>query len=85
MNDRGLWHISINHRYMVVALDQVKSAEDVPSSQLVPQILHVGQGIPVWGGDVVETPVVTHHMAARSCQISSPCEEEKPRDCVTGV
>ena len=57
-DDRNLWHISISNRYLVVALDQVKSAEDMAAGQLVPQVLHVGQGIPVWGGDVVEAPVV---------------------------
>ena len=43
-DDRGLWHISISNRYLVKALDQVNSAEDAASGQLVPQVLHVGQG-----------------------------------------
>ena len=43
----------------MVALDQVQLAEESASCQAAVQVLHVGQGVPVWGGDVVEVAVVT--------------------------
>ena len=47
----GDWHL-------VVALDQVQLAEDLASGQAAVEVLHVGQGIPVRGSDVVESAVV---------------------------
>ena len=41
-----------------VAFDKVQPAEDDAASQLAAEVLHVGQGVPVRGGDVVEPPVV---------------------------
>ena len=43
----------------MVALDQVELAEDLASGKVAVKVLHVGQGIPVRGGDVVEAAIVT--------------------------
>ena len=48
----------------MVALDQVELAEDLASGQVAVKVLHVGQGIPVRGGDVVEAAIVTTGLPA---------------------
>ena len=40
----------------MVAFDKVQLAEDCGSVEVVGQVLHVGQGVPVGGGDQVEAP-----------------------------
>ena len=42
----------------MVALDQIEPAEVGAASQLAAEVLHVGERVPVWCGDV-ESPVVT--------------------------
>ena len=42
----------------MVAFDKFLTAEDSAAGQLTTEVLHVGQGVPVRGGGVVEPPVV---------------------------
>ncbi len=43
----------------MVAFDQVQLAKDGGTVEVVGKVLDVGQGVPVGGGELVETPVVS--------------------------
>ena len=57
-DDGTLWHIRVRNWYLMLALEEIQVAEHLATRQLGAQVLHVGQGVPVWGGDVVEVPVL---------------------------
>ena len=42
-----------------MAFDEVQAAEDLANCQFATEVLNVGKGVPVRGGDVVEAPVIT--------------------------
>ena len=44
--------------HLVIPLDEVQLAEDRGAVEVVGEVLHVGQSLPVGGGDLVEAAVV---------------------------
>ena len=63
-DDGCLRDIGSGDHHLVVALYQVEFAEDLASNQVAIEVLHVGQGIPVRGGDVVEAAIVATGLPA---------------------
>ena len=54
----GFRFILLSDRYLMVAFDQVQLAEDGGAMEVVGQVQHVGQGVPVRGGELVQVSVV---------------------------
>ena len=81
--DGRLGDVGGGDRDLMIPLDQIQFAENLATSQAAVEVLHVGQGVPIWCCDVVEAAVVAAGLPSAVFS-SAPCAVGTTRGCQSG-